>query len=139
MLYYFCLWEYYICKLFKERNFNYETNLNSTGSFYQDDIGNYWSYNTQLTCYFKDYRLVNKTFYSMTTRKHQAQIIKQENDIDIINEHYGVIRPGQDLMFYLQELYYRLDIYKAKRNSKHKQAKIDECQKQINLIKKVLN
>lgn len=114
------------------------TKLNSTGSFYQDEEGNYWSYNTQLTCYFKSYRLVNKAFYSMTTRKHQAQIINQKNDIDIINEHYGEIKPELDLIFYLEELYYQLDEYKAKRNSKHKQARIDECQKQIDLIEEVL-
>ena len=113
--------------------------LNSTGSFYQDENENYWSYNTQLTCYFKGYRLVNKTFYSMTTRKHQAQIINQEYDINIINEHYGEMKPEQDLIFYLKKLYYQLDEYKAKRNSKHKLARIDKCQNQIDLIKKVLN
>ena len=114
------------------------TKLNSTGSFYRDEYNNYWSYNTQLTCYFKGYRLVNRTFYSMTTRKHQAQIISRGYDIDIINEHYGEIKPEYDLIFYLQNLYYQLDELKLARNSKYKQAKINDCQNKIDLIEKVL-
>ena len=113
--------------------------LNSTGSFYQDENKNYWSYNTQLTCCFNGYRLVNKTYYSITTRKHQAMINRQDNDVEIINWKHGYIQPELDLKNYLQYLQCQLNYFKSKRNSKHKQARIDKYQKQIDLIEKVLN
>lgn len=115
------------------------TNLNSTGSFWKDENNNYWSYNTQLTCYFNGYRLVNKTFYSMTTRKHQRQIESQGNDVKIVNNHYGFIKPEQDLMNYLQSLKTQLNKCKAARNSKYKQSRLFTVQQHIDLIEKVLN
>lgn len=50
------------------------TNLNSTGSFWRSDDGNYWSYNTKMTDYYKGEFFKNTTYYSVTTRKHQGQI-----------------------------------------------------------------
>lgn len=50
------------------------TNLNSTGSFWISDNGNYWSYSTKLTDYYKGKMFKNITFYSQTTRKHQGKI-----------------------------------------------------------------
>ena len=46
--------------------------LNSTGSLWQDSEGNSYSYNTQLTETYKGLKVFNNTFYSITTRKHQA-------------------------------------------------------------------
>lgn len=50
------------------------TNLNSTGSFWRSDDGNYWSYNTKMTDYYKGKFFKNISYYSATTRKHQYQI-----------------------------------------------------------------
>lgn len=50
------------------------TNLNTTGSFWMSDNGNYWSYNTKMTDYYKGEFFKNITFYSITTAKHQGQI-----------------------------------------------------------------
>lgn len=50
------------------------TNLNSTGSFWMSDNGNYWSYNTKMTDYYKGEMFKNITFYSHTTSKHQGNI-----------------------------------------------------------------
>lgn len=50
------------------------TNLNTTGSFWMSDNGNYWSYNTKMTDTYKGEFFKNITYYSATTRKHQGQI-----------------------------------------------------------------
>lgn len=49
-------------------------NLNSTGSFWMSDNGNYWSYNTKMTDNYKGEFFKNITYYSATTRRHQCQI-----------------------------------------------------------------
>ena len=114
------------------------TDLNTTGSFWLDNDGNYWSYNTQLTCNYNGYRLVNKTFYSMTTRKHQAQIYRTSIDILIDVGHCGYMQPEKDLQANLKPEQDRLIELEHARNSKHKQARIDSCKQQITLIQKAL-
>ena len=114
------------------------TDLNSTGSFWLDNNGNYWSYDTQLTYNYNGYRLVNNTFYSMTTRKHQAQINRTSRDILIDVGHYGYMQPEEDLQANLKLEQYRLTELEHARNSKHKQARIDSCKQQIALIQKAL-
>lgn len=49
-------------------------NLNSTGSFWRSDDGNYWSYNTKMTDYYKGEFFKNASYYSTTTSKHQCRI-----------------------------------------------------------------
>lgn len=112
--------------------------LNTTGSFLLDDKGNYWSYDTQLTCNHNGYRLVNNTFYSMTTRKHQGQITATARDIYLDVGHYGHIRPTEDLQANLKLQQNRLIELEQARNSKHKQAKINACKQQIALIQKAM-
>lgn len=55
--------------------------LNTTGSLWLDNNGNIYSYSTQLTGNYKGLRVFNNTYYSMTTRKHQAQFDKNSFDI----------------------------------------------------------
>ena len=112
--------------------------LNSTGSFWLDNDGNYWSYRTQLTCNYNGYRLVNKTFYSMTTRKHQGQIPSTTRDIYLDVGHYGYMQPEKDLQANLKLEQDRLIELEHARNSKHKQSRIDSCKQQITLIQKAL-
>ena len=114
------------------------TDLNTTGSFWLDNDSNYWSYNTQLTCNYNGYRLVNNTFYSMTTRKHQAQINRTSRDILIDVGHYGYMQPEKDLQANLKLEQDRLIELEHARNSKHKQARINSCKQQIALIQKAL-
>ena len=49
------------------------TKLNSTGSFKLID-GDFFSYNTRLSASFKGYLFTNRTYYSATTKKHQAYL-----------------------------------------------------------------
>ena len=114
------------------------TDLNTTGSFWLDNDGNYWSYDTQLTYDYNGYRIVNNTFYSMTTRKHQAQIYRTSRDILINVGHSGYMQPEKDLQANLKLEQDRLIELEHARNSKHKQARIDSCKQQITLIQKAL-
>lgn len=50
------------------------TNLNTTGSFWMTDNGNYWSYNTKMTDMYKGEFFKNTSYYSVTTSKHQSKI-----------------------------------------------------------------
>lgn len=55
--------------------------LNTTGSLWQDCNGYAYSYNTQLTGYFKGLSVFNNTYYSKTTRKHQSNFNKNNFDL----------------------------------------------------------
>ena len=112
--------------------------LNTTGSFWLDTNNNYWSYNTQLTCNHNGYRLVNNTFYSMTTSKHQGQITATARDIYLDVGHYGYMQPEEDLQANLKLEQDRLIELEHARNSKNKQKRIDSCKQQITLIQKAL-
>lgn len=63
--------------------------LNTTGSFWMSDNGNYWSYNTKMTDRYKGEVFKNITYYSATTRKHQCRIpyVKFNHQLDV--KYYG--------------------------------------------------
>jgi hypothetical protein len=117
---------------------NRTMNLNTTGSFWLDNEGNYWSYSTQLTETYNNYRIINNTFYSMTTRKHQAQVTRTSRDILLDIGHYGAIQPEDDLQANLKLEQDRLIQLEHARNSKHKHTRINKCKDQITLIQKAL-
>lgn len=48
--------------------------LNSTGSFWIDNCGNYWSYSTRMTDNFKGKYFKNVGSYSYTTARHQSKM-----------------------------------------------------------------
>lgn len=48
--------------------------LNSTGSFWLDDYGNYWSYSTKMTDTFNGEYFKNVGNYSNTTTRHQNRM-----------------------------------------------------------------
>lgn len=48
--------------------------LNTTGSFYIDNYGDYYSYSTQLTGSYLGEYWYNNTYYSQTTRCHQGNV-----------------------------------------------------------------
>ena len=55
--------------------------LNSTGTLWLDNNGYAYSYETQLTNHYRGLRVFNNTFYSMTTRKHQAKFDRKSFDL----------------------------------------------------------
>ena len=48
--------------------------LNSTGSFWLDDYGNYWSYSTKMSDTFNGEYFKNVGNYSNTTTRHQNRM-----------------------------------------------------------------
>lgn len=63
--------------------------LNSTGSLWMSNDGYAYSYNTQLTGYFKGLSVFNDTYYSMTTRKHQSNFNKSNFELILTTCEYG--------------------------------------------------
>lgn len=64
-------------------------NLNTTGSFWRSEDGNYWSYNTKMTDSYKGEFFKNITYYSAATRTHQGRIpyVDFNHQLDVI--YYG--------------------------------------------------
>lgn len=89
--------------------------LNSTGSLWVNNDGNAFSYNTQLTNTYKGLRVFNNTFYSMTTRKHQAQFNKSNFDLILETCQYGT----------------RLTNYEVEQAIKYELDYIDDCLKEL--------
>lgn len=63
--------------------------LNTTGSFWMSDNGNYWSYNTKMTDRYKGEFFKNITYYSATTRKHQGRIPYVDFNHQLDVKYYG--------------------------------------------------
>lgn len=63
--------------------------INSTGTLWLDDNLNYFSYNTQLTGFYKGLKVFNNTFYSQTTRKHQSYFKNRKFDLVLTACNYG--------------------------------------------------
>ena len=63
--------------------------LNTTGSLWMNNEGYAFSYNTKLTGSYKNLKVFNNTFYSMTTRKHQGHFNKNSFDLILVTCQYG--------------------------------------------------
>ena len=97
----------------------YVTRLNSTGSFYLLD-GDYFSYNTRLSFNYKDNYFTNRTWYSVTTAKHQARLPYTDFNHTLRYQRYGYYSEDNCIQFEIdslkQELEYRQNIRKTKEN-----------------------
>lgn len=96
------------------------TELNSTGNFWRSDDGNYWSYSTKMTDYYKGEFFKNITFYSVSTSKHQVQIPYVDFNHQLYVRKYGnwdietVIE--QNINFLVDENKQRVQKRKTKNN-----------------------
>lgn len=63
--------------------------LNTTGSFYIDNYGDFYSYSTQLTGDYLGELWYNDTYYSPTTRKHQAFVPNEYKEFYHTLNHCG--------------------------------------------------
>ena len=99
--------------------------LNSTGSLWQDNVGNTYSYHTQLTGTYKGLKVFNNTYYSATTRKHQAYFRGDKFDLILTTCNFGT----------------RLQAYEVERAIKYEIESLDdtllELSKKRNTNKKV--
>ena len=117
--------------------------LNTTGSFWKDSEGDYFSYNTQLTSNYKGLTVFNNTFYSMTTRKHQASFNKNNFDLILTTCRYSTrLQPDEIEKAIKYELYYIDDDLKElnqKRNTQKKKDTIKELNSRKEFLINILN
>lgn len=94
--------------------------LNSTGSFWIDNYGNYWSYSTKMSDYFKYEYFKNVRSYSNTTSKHQGKIPYADFNHQLRVCPYGdwsIEKAITDEIEYCKkEIKYRLTKRKTKQN-----------------------
>ena len=117
--------------------------LNTTGSLWLDNNGNAFSYSTQLTGYFKGLRVFNNTFYSMTTRKHQAQFNKSNFDLILITCKYSTRLQADEIEKAIKDEIADIDWTFCqlldKRNTQKKKQKIQELYNRKEYLVNVLN
>lgn len=94
--------------------------LNSTGSFMLID-GDYFSYDTRLSFYIGNQMFINKTYYSVTTSKHQSKLPYVNSNCQLHYCPYGNFKPitaiQNELIMLRQELEQRkLWMRKTKNN-----------------------
>ena len=117
--------------------------LNSTGSLWLDENGNAYSYNTQLTGFYKGLSVFNNTFYSRTTRKHQAQFNKSEFDLILETCLFSIRLTDYEVEQAIKsEFYYIDDCLKelnTKRNTQKKKDTIKELLNRKEFLTSILN
>ena len=112
--------------------------LNTTGSYYYNN-GNFWSYDTKLTDSYNGYRIFNNTFYSMTTRKHQADCKRCVNyEIELTQCGYGDWECAGAIQNEIEHMEAELKALETKRNTQKKLETIEELKNQIDFLKEVL-
>lgn len=105
-------------------------NLNTTGSFRMAADGNYWSYNTKMTDYYKGEFFNNTSRYSTTTSKHQSRIPYVD-----FNHQLNVCRYGNwDIEDVIKENIKALEVENANRLQKRRTKNNLECIK-ANVLK----
>lgn len=94
--------------------------LNSTGSFWIDDYGCYWSYSTKMSDYFSGEYFKNVGNYSKTTSKHQGKMPYADSFHQLRDCPYGdwnIKKAIIDETEYCKcEIEYRLTKRKTKQN-----------------------
>ena len=117
--------------------------LNSTGSLWLNNDGNAFSYNTQLTGTYKNLRVFNNTFYSMTTRKHQAYFNRNNFELILTSCGYGTRLQPDEVEQAIKEEVANIDWQFCqlldKRNTKKKKATIQELYNRKEYLVNVLN
>lgn len=96
--------------------------LNTTGSFYIDNYGDFYSYNTQLTGDYLGELWYNNTYYSQTTRCHQRNVPNEYKDFNHTLNHCSYGRQDWNLCIQTEivcikrELDYRFNKRKTQKN-----------------------
>lgn len=113
------------------------TKLNSTGSFKM--IGtDYFSYNTRMSTYYKDYLFINRTFYSMTTRKHQAHLPSVPYNQQLEYCPYGNWNIQEQIRKEILFLNDDLDLLQKKRQTQKNKSTQEKIKEKIAFLKSIL-
>lgn len=96
--------------------------LNTTGSFYIDNYGDFYSYSTQLTGDYLGELWYNNTFYSQTTRCHQGNVPNEYKDFNHTLNYCGYGRQDwkqcikYEIKYITSEVNTRLNKRKTQKN-----------------------
>ena len=116
--------------------------LNTTGSLWLNNEGNAFSYSTQLTGSYKNLKVFNNTFYSMTTRKHQGRFNKNSFDLILTTCKYSTRLTSNEVEEAINRELNNIDwefIHMIdKRNTKKKKATIQELLKRKEFLTSIL-
>ena len=112
--------------------------LNTTGNFWKNSEGDYFSYNTQLTSNYKGLTVFNNTFYSMTTRKHQAYFRNDKFDLILTTCQYSTRLQPDEVEEAIQTEIANIDWQSCQLLDKRNTQKKKETIKQLNSRKEFL-
>lgn len=117
--------------------------LNTTGSLWIDSENNAFSYNTRLTGNYKGLKVFNNTFYSITTRKHQAYFNKKDFDLILTTCTFKTRLTSSEIkqainheLDYIDDCLKELD---TKRNTKKKKDTIQELNNRKEFLINILS
>lgn len=117
--------------------------LNTTGSLWMSNDGNAFSYNTQLTGTYKNLKVFNNTFYSMTTRKHQGYFNRSNFELILTNCEYETKLTSNEVEQAIKDEIANIDWEFCqiidKRNTQKKKQKIQELYNRKEFLINVLN
>ena len=113
------------------------TKLNSTGSFKLID-GDYFSYNTRMSASFKGYLFINRTYYSATTRKHQANLPSVPYNLQLEYCPYGNWNIQDQIEREVLCLNNDLNLLQKKRQTQKNKSTQEKIKEKITFLKSLL-
>ena len=111
--------------------------LNSTGTFSKID-GDYYSYNTRLSFYYKNEYFINKTRYSNTTSKHQSILPYEDFNHTLYCQRYGCYSEKQSIQFEIDGLKYELETRQNKRKTENNLNEIKKISDKIEFLSNLI-
>lgn len=112
------------------------TKLNSTGSFKMID-GDYFSYNTRLSASYKGYLFINKTYYSQTTRMHQANLPAVPYSLQLEHCPYGNWNIQEQIKKEVLYLDDTLEVLQKKRQTQKNKSMQEKIKEKTTFLKSI--
>lgn len=110
---------------------------NSTGTFTRIN-GNYFSYSTRLSFYYKNEYFINRTRYSNTTSKHQAKLPYKDFNHTLYYQQYGCYPEKQAIQFEIDGLKCELEIRQNKRKTVNNLSEIKKITDKIDFLSNLI-
>ena len=111
--------------------------LNSTGTFTRID-GDYFSYNTRLSFNYNCEFFMNRTYYSLTTSKHQSRLPLMDFNHTLYYQSYGCYPEKQSIQFEIDGLIHELKYRQNKRKTVNNLNEIKKINDKINFLSNLI-
>ena len=111
--------------------------INSTGSFKMID-GDYFSYSTRMSASFKGYLFINRTYYSATTRKHQANLPSVPYNLQLEYCPYGNWNIQEQIEKETLYLDNTLKVLQKKRQTQKNKSMQEKVKEKVTFLKSLL-